>query len=85
MNVLRESFLLSYDECKRIRSPEQCRAIAASGASLSVDGYLRGYDLCVQTFGQERCRLMLSSPKTATVTVAVLAFVAGFVVGRLLK
>ena len=85
MNVLRESFLLSYDQCKRIRSPEQCRGLAASGASVTVDGYLRGYDLCVQTFGQDRCRLMLSSPKTATVTVGLVAFVAGFLVGRVLK
>ena len=85
MNVLRESFLQSYDQCKRIRSPEQCREIAVRGAGVSVDGYLRAYDLCIETFGQERCRQMLSSPKTATVTVALLAFAAGFVVGRLLS
>ena len=85
MSVLSETFLMSYDNCKRVRSPEQCRAIAASGATRSVEAYLRGYDLCVETFGQERCRQMLSSPKSATVTVAVLALVAGFVVGRLLR
>lgn len=85
MSVLRQSFLESYDQCKRIRSPEQCREIVARGASVSVDGYLKGYDLCVQTFGQERCRLMLSSPKTATVTIAVVALVAGFLVGRVLR
>lgn len=85
MSVLRESFLESYDQCKRLRSPEQCREIAARGASVSVDGYLRGYDLCVQTFGQERCRQMLSSPKTATITVGLLALVAGFLVGRVLR
>lgn len=85
MSVLGQSFLQSYDQCKRIRSQEQCREIVARGASASVDGYLRGYDLCVETFGQERCRVMLSSPKTATATVGLLAFVAGFLVGRILR
>ena len=85
MNVLRESFLESYDQCKRLRSPEECRAIAVSGASVSVDGYLRAYDLCVETFGQARCRQMLSSPTTTTITVALVALLAGFVVGRLLR
>jgi len=85
MSLLTRNFLVTYDQCKRARSPEQCRALAGAGASKSVDGYLRAYDVCVQTFGQERCRQMLSSPTSATITVALLGLVAGFVIGRILR
>lgn len=80
-----QHILQSYDQCKHVRTAEECRQLASVGASQSVKGYLRGYDTCIELFGLVRCRQMLSSPKTANVTVAILAFVGGFVVGRLLK
>lgn len=77
--------LQSYDQCKRIRSPEECRQLASVGASQSVKGYLIGYDTCVETFGLDRCRQMLSSDRSAMITVGAVFFVAGFLVGRILK
>lgn len=80
-----QQILMSYDQCKRLRSPEECRQMASVGASNSVKGYLRGYDTCIDLFGVDRCRQMLSSDRTATITIAGAFFIAGFLVGRILK
>ena len=85
MSLYTGQVLASYDQCKRIRSPEECRQIASVGASQSVKGYLRGYDTCIELLGVDRCRQMLTSDRAALVPVAVAFFVAGFIVGRLLK
>ena len=80
-----EQILATYDQCKRVRSPEECRQLASVGASQSVKGYLQGYDTCVELFGLDRCRQMLSSERSGMITVAVIFFVGGFLVGRILK
>ena len=74
----------SYEQCKRIRTPEECRQLAASGAAKSAQGYLVSYDACVKLLGRDRCREMLSSERSAPVAVAVVAFAAGFIIGKIL-
>ncbi len=80
-----DSILTGYDQCKRVRSPEECRQLASVGASQSVKSYLRGYDTCVELFGFDQCRGMLSSEPAALIPVAAIFFVGGFLVGRILK
>lgn len=80
-----ENILTTYDQCKRLRSAEECRQLASVGASRSVKGYLTGYDTCIDIMGVERCRSMLSSDRSAVIMTAGVFFVAGFVVGRIMK
>jgi len=80
-----QHILEGYDQCKHVRTPEECRQIASVGAAKSVKGYLIGYDNCVELFGVDRCRQMLTSERTALIMSAALFFVGGFVVGRILK
>ena len=85
MNIYLTPIVDAYEQCKRLRTPEECRQMAASGAAKSAQGYLVGYDACVKLFGRDRCREMLSSGRSAPVATAIVAFAAGFVVGRMLK
>jgi hypothetical protein len=85
MNIALTPIVDAYDQCKRIRTPEECRQIAASGAAKSAQGYLVSYDACVKLLGRDRCRQMLSSERSAPVAIALVSFAAGFLVGRILK
>lgn len=85
MSIYLTPIVDSYEQCKRLRTPEQCRQLAATAAAKSAQGYLIGYDACVKLFGRDRCRQMLSSERSAPVAVAVVALTVGFLVGRLLK
>jgi len=80
-----DNILTGYDQCKRLRSAEECRQIASVGAARSVKGYLKGYDTCVDLFGFDRCRQMLSSEATPMIPVAAVFFIGGFLIGRILK
>jgi len=85
MSIYLTPIVDSYEQCKRIRTPEECRQLAATGAAASAQGYLLGYDTCVKLFGRDRCRQMLSSGRSAPVAIAVVSFAFGFLAGRLLK
>jgi len=85
MNIYLTPIVDAYEQCKRLRTPEECRQLAASGAAKSAQGYLVGYDACVKLLGRDRCREMLSSGRSAPVAIAVVSFAFGFLAGRLLK
>lgn len=85
MSIWTGNVLMTYDQCKRLRSAEECRQLASVGAARSVKGYLAGYDACIDAFGVDRCRQMLSGERSGLVMVAAVFFVAGFLVGRILK
>jgi len=83
--LLGEAFFRSYQECKRIKSPEECRALAAAGADRAVRGLLVSYDKCIEVFGVETCTSIVASEKSRSILVVGIAFTLGFVVGRILK
>lgn len=84
MNIYLTPIVDGYEQCKRIRTPEECRQLAATAAAKSAAGYLIGYDACVKLLGRDRCRQMLSSGRAAPVAVAIVAFAAGFIIGKIL-
>ena len=85
MSIYLTPIVDAYEQCLRLRTVEQCREIAASGAGASARAYLVSYDACVKLLGRDRCRQMLSSERAAPVAVAIVGFAAGFLVGRMLK